>query len=763
MKTIFKIARTELQKLFYSPVAWLILVIFAFQVALGFTGIFERFVRQQSLGWSLYALTPNTFGGMMGMFTNVQTYLYLYIPLLTMGVMSREYGNGGIKLLYSSPLTNYQIILGKYLSLMIFGLVLMLILGVFSAYAAITIEHRDLPLILCGMLGLYLLICAYAAVGLFMSSLTSYTVVAAMGTLATLAVLNYVKTVGQEIEFVRDITYWLAISGRADTFIAGMITSEDLLYFLVVICMFIAFTILKLHTGRVRSTWIANFGRYATVFVIAMLIGYFSSKPKLMGYLDVTRTKTNTLNRASQDIVAKLDGGLTVTTYTNMLEENAYSALPSSYKWDVSYNFGRYIRFKPDIKMKYIYYYHKAKNEHLDKQYPTLNDKERMDTLQKIQDFRFPILPYSAISGQVNLQPEMFRFVRLLERENGQKTFLRIFDDPQRFPSEAEVSAAFKRLTEKLPTVGFLGGHGERESNNPFDRGYKMFAQEKTFRHALINQGFDFTDIVLNQPIPDSIRILMIAEPKRVLNDDEKKILQQYIDRGGNMLIAGEPGRQEVMNSFTEQFGVSFLKGTLVKPSEKYQPQLLTLKPTKAATKFSYYFDYMLKREALLTMPTSGGLQIDSSKGFKVTTLFTSDSTGSWNETETTDFVDDSAVFNPAVEKMEPIPTVAALSRTINGKEQKILVTGDADWLSNGELGMSRKDLPAGNFYLINGGFSWLSDGEVPIDMRRPPMPDKALKVGESGWKLSDIFLKWVFPAVLAVCGLLIWIRRRGR
>jgi ABC-2 type transport system permease protein len=762
MKTIFKIARTELQKLFYSPVAWLILVIFAFQVALGFTGIFEGMIRRQTLGWSLYSVTSATFGGMMGMFTNVQTYLYLYIPLLTMGVMSREYGNGGIKLLYSSPLTNYQIILGKYLSLMIFGLVLMAILGVFSFYAAFTIEKVDFPLILCGMLGLYLLICAYAAVGLFMSSLTSYTVVAAMGTLAMLAVLNYVKGVGQEIEFVRDITYWLAISGRADTFIAGMITSEDLLYFLVVIGMFISFTILKLHTGRVRSTWIANFGKYATVFVVAMLTGYFSSKPQLMSYLDVTRTKTNTLTRSSQAIVDKLEGGLTITTYTNMLEENYYTALPASYKWDVS-TFARYIRFKPDIKMKYKYYYHKAKNEHLDKQYPTLNDKQRMDTLQKMQDFKFSILPYSAIAGEVDLQPEMFRFVRLLERENGQKTFLRIFDDAMRYPSEAEISAAFKRLTAQLPVVGFLSGHGERESNNAFDRGYKMFAEEKTFRHALINQGFDFQDVTLNQPIPDSIRILMIAEPKRVLNEEEKQILQQYIDRGGNLLIAGEPGRQEVMNSFTEQFGVSFLKGTLVKPSEKFQANLLTLKPTTAATKFSYYFESMKRREMLLTLPTSGGLQIDSSKGFKVTTLFTSDSTGSWNETETTDFIDDSAVFNPAIEKMEPIPTVAALSRNVNGKEQKILITADADWLSNGELGMMRKDLPAGNFYLINGGFSWLSDGEVPVDMRRDPMPDKSIKMSEGGWKVSNIFLKWVFPIILAVCGLLIWIRRRGR
>ncbi|WEK37009.1 MAG: Gldg family protein [Candidatus Pseudobacter hemicellulosilyticus] len=762
MKTIINIAKTELQKLFYSPVAWLILVIFAFQVALGFTGIYEGMVRRQSLGWPLYSVTLSTFSGMMGMFTNVQTYLYLYIPLLTMGVMSREYGSGSIKLLYSSPLTSTQIILGKYLSLMVFGLALIFILGVFSGYAAFTIDRVDWPVILTGLLGLYLLICSYAAVGLFMSSLTSYTVVAAMGTLVTLAMLNYVRTIGQEIEFVRDITFWLAMGGRADNFIGGLITSEDLLYFVIVIGMFLGFTILKLHIGRQKSSWIANFGRYAGVFLLAILLGYFSAKPKLMAYLDVTRNKTNTLTKSSQEVLGQLKDGLTITTYTNMLEQNYYLALPQNYKSD-EYVFKRYIRFKPEIKRVYKYYYHKAENEHLDKQYPNLSDQQRMDTLKKINNWTFDILPYSEIAKEADLDPEKYRFVRVLERENGAKTFLRVFDDMQRMPSEAEISAAFKRLTRQLPVVGFLGGHGERESTNGFDRGYKMFAQEKTFRYALINQGFDFANVTLDKPIPDDIKILVIAEPKKLLAPEEWVNLQQYIDRGGNMLICGEPGRQEFLNPITQPLGVSFMNGVLVKPSEKFQSNLLVQNPTKAAEDFSHYFAAMRRRELSLIMPMAGGLELDSSKGFKVTTLFTSDSSGSWNEIETSNFVDDSAVFNPSKEVMKPVPTVAALSRTVNGKEQKIVVAGDADWLSNGELGMTRKDLQPGNFTLITGAFYWMSDGEVPIDMRRDPAEDKSISVGEKGWAVSNIFLKWVFTGLLIAAGLVIWLKRRGR
>lgn len=762
MKTILKIARTELQKLFYSPVAWLILVIFTFQVGLGFTGLFDRMVRSQSLGWPVYSATLSTFGGMMGMFTNVQSYLYLYIPLLTMGVMSREYGSGSIKLLYSSPLTNRQIILGKYLSLMAFGFVLILILGVFSIYAGLTIDNVDTPVIFSGLLGLYLLICAYAAVGLFMSSLTSYTVVAAMGTLATLAMLNYVKGVGQEIEFVRDITYWLAISGRADTFINGMITSQDVLYFLIVIGMFLGFTILKLQSGRQKSSWIANFGKYAGVFMAAMLIGYFSAKPSLMSYLDVTRNKTNTLTKSSQEVVSKLTGGLTITTYSNMLEENYSYAMPQYYKYDVE-RFKHFTRFKPDIKMKYKYYYHKAKFDHLDKQYANLSDEQRIDTLRKLYDWTFDILPYSDMAKEVDLASESYRFVRLLERENGQKTFLRVFDDNIKMPTEAEITAALKRMVMKLPIVGFLTGHGERESSNGFDRGYKMFAQEKTFRYALINQGFDFTNVSLSQPIPEHIKLLVIAEVKKQFSPEEKQHLDAYIARGGNMLIAGEPGRQEHMNAITEEMGVRFMPGVLIQPSEKFQSDLLILPPTKEAEAFSHYFDAMAKREYKLAMPTAGGLELPGGKGFDIITLFRTDSTGSWNEVETTDFNDDSATFNPAKEVMQSNPTVVALSRKVNGKEQKIIVAGDADWLSNGELGMSRKELQPANFTLIAGAFYWMSDGEVPIDMRRDPSKDRSLSVGKSGWEISRPFLKWIFPILLVGAGLLIWIRRRGR
>ena len=90
MKMIYRIARTEMQTLFYSPVAWLIIVIFTFQVGMYFSDIFGGMVRNQELGYTLRSVTLNVFSGRFGLFTAVQQYLYFYIPLLTMGLMSRE-------------------------------------------------------------------------------------------------------------------------------------------------------------------------------------------------------------------------------------------------------------------------------------------------------------------------------------------------------------------------------------------------------------------------------------------------------------------------------------------------------------------------------------------------------------------------------------------------------------------------------------------------------------------------------------------------
>ena len=141
MRRIYKIAKAELATLFYSPVAWFILVVFSFQVGMQFIDLIGEQAQANTLGYSWGFLTANLLGGMRGLFTVVQQYLYLYMPLLTMSLMSREYSSGSIKLLYASPVTSTHIILGKFLSMMLYGLVLMGVLFVMVLFGGCVIDN----------------------------------------------------------------------------------------------------------------------------------------------------------------------------------------------------------------------------------------------------------------------------------------------------------------------------------------------------------------------------------------------------------------------------------------------------------------------------------------------------------------------------------------------------------------------------------------------------------------------------------------------
>jgi ABC-2 type transport system permease protein len=767
MKMIYKIARAELQTLFYSPIAWLILIIFTIQASIGFTNAYGSLVDTQALGYRLSNITMRIFANpYRGFFTIVQQYLYLYIPLLTMGLMSRELSSGSIKLLYSSPVTNGQIIFGKYLSMVIYSLLLMGTMLVFVIYSGITVENFDYIGVSSGILGLFLLICAYASIGLFMSSLTSYQVVAAVGTLAILSLLNLVGTMWQDIALVRDITYWLSMRGRSAEFIAGLICSEDVLYFLIVIGLFLSLSILRLKSIRQKTALSISLSRYVGAFLIAVVLGYVSSRPAMMFYFDATRTKQNTLTPNSQDIVAKMDGKLTINTYVNILDRYYWIGMPKSELQDIN-RFKQYLRFKPEIKMKYIRYYDKANNPDLDKRYPTLNDRERM--LEHAKTHRLDSNMFKTpdqIRQIENLLPEQNRFVRTLVRGNGDKTFLRIFDDMQIFPSEAEITAAFKRLVMELPQVGFVKGHGERDCIRSGDRDYNKFAQDRPFRYSLINQGFNFEEVTLESEIPESVDIVVIADMRREMSDTDRANLDKYIARGGNLLIAGEPGRQDVMNPLVAQFGVSFMPGRLVKPSENFSPDFIKAFPTLKGAEIMYHLGIMRQRDLIVTMPGVAGITYKEDSGFKVTELFVSDTSGgTWSELVTKDFIDDTVKLNVSAgeQAMKSIPVAIALTRKVGDKDQKIVILGDADCISNGEISISRKEVPASNYSLIMGSFFWMSDNEVPIDVRRPNTTDTKLSVGTKGKIISKWFFIGLFPLLMLTFYILIWIRRRGK
>ncbi|HAM84519.1 ABC transporter [Butyricimonas virosa] len=760
MRAIYKIAKSELGTLFYSPIAWLILVIFVFQIFSCFANLLEYSVNMKTLdqvqGYQSYMLF--VIGGFAPYMT-IQSTLYLYIPLLTMGLMSREYSSGSIKLLFSSPISSLQIILGKYLSMLIYGLIMMGSVLVLVIVGYFSIKDFDLSLVLSGWLGLYLLMATYAAIGLFMSTLTSYQIVAALGTLTLISFLNFIGSLWQHIEGVREVMYWFSLKGRADEPIRGLICSEDILYFILVSGMFLGFSVLKLQFARQSCSMSVKVGKYVGLVACVALFGYISTIPQLKCFYDATANKDRTITPNSQEILKQVDGGLTITSYVNLLDKFGYLGMPSN--WFNTRNiFETFTRFKPETKLKSYYYYDNAaganaSREEMDKAI------ERLVLTSDINSKS--ILTPEQMREKIDLSAEEYRYVFLLERENGQKAFLRMYDDQGKYPSEAEISAVLKTMISKSPRIAFLGGHGERSIHDRSGVNYTSFTTVLDSRGALINQGYTPCTLTLSAggDIPADIDVLVIADLRKALTDDELIQVKRYIERGGNLVVLGEPRRPEYIAPVLEQLGLAFVPGVLVQPHEGYAADYLWVTFTPEGAELEPIFARMVELNNVLTMPSATAIYETENVGFEAIPVFTTGTMKCWNELETKNFSLEDPTLNEAIgEKENAYVTGYALRRDVKGKEQRVFVLGDADCISNAELGVDR-EFRRSNYALIDGMFRWLVYDEYPIDISRPAAKDNDVYLTPAGYAWVKIFLRWVCPAILVLLGCLIWFSRR--
>ena len=519
MKLVVRIAKTELRILFCSPIAWFILIVFSFMTAMKFVDVMEGLISSFDLGYyknATFSVSSMIFNGNYGFWNSLTNNLYIYLPLLTMGLISREYSSESIKLLYSSPINSLQIIVGKYIASIILGLVLLIVPIICMIYAGINIPNFDYLGVLPGLLGLYLLICAYCAIGLFMSSLTSYQVVAAVGTLLIFAFLRFIGGVGQGYDFIREITYWLSMNGRTSDMLSGMIRSDDILYFILVIMLFLALGILKIHYIRTHISLLKKVSMYFSVVAIALLLGYISSRPNMMYFYDATRTKTQTITPNSQKVLSKIEGKVTITNYVNLLDSKSFQYLPIFFKNNESL-FRPYRRFKPDISEQYVYYYDYS-NYGINNQPKFANKslEEMRDYLAMVYNLNVnQFMSPQEIKKIIDLSGEGNTFVRVVEDTRGNIAYIRDFEDNARVPSETEITSSFMKMISSPPKVGFIRGNGERKVFSPGDRDYSGFAVDKYSRAALVNQGFDLISIDINtSDIPSDVRIIVISDPK---------------------------------------------------------------------------------------------------------------------------------------------------------------------------------------------------------------------------------------------------------
>lgn len=748
MRKIIKIARLELSILFYSPVAWVVMIIFMIQCGISIMDLIQEKESSQQLDRVIQSITVDVFSGNKGFFRSVLKYTYLYIPLLTMGIMSRELSSGSIKLLQSSPVTNFQVVLGKYIALLTFGLYFVFVLLGISFTASLLIENFDWGFVLAGIIGVYLLIAAYSPIGLFMSSLTSYQVVAAISTLAIFAALNFIGEIGKGNEIIREITYWLSIQGRTDHFIYGMISSQNVAYFVLVIILFIGLTIMRLNDGRVIQSEIQKTLKYIGFIALILILGFVTSMPKNWHFWDLSRFQANTLTPNSKEVISHLNQPLKIKNYVNILHPLGRLGTPKWRKFDLK-QFDQYTRYIPEMEMEYIYFY----------DYVPVYADSSVNLLEKAQkaalahDLDFSqLLSPEEIKKQIDLSPEKNAYVRFVHHGKD-SVVLRMFLDATGYPTESEITSALKRLYTKVPVIGILEGRDERSVYKIGDKGYQKITTDIQSRPALVNNGFDIKTLSAMEldSLSDKLAVLVIADPFQNYSIDEQNAIHNYLKNGGNLLIAAEPGKEVYLNPLLKDIPAEFSNFQLYQQTKDVEADVLLGRPSSTAIDLKF----TKNKNQIVTLAGSSAILLkEDLKGFQTQNILSSDLKNVWKGKLTVDTAythADSMAYSLA----------QTFTRKIKNKEQRIMLIADADFMSNVEL--NRFNVRNVNADFTIQLFKWFTYGQFPVDTERPESIDNKILVKAN--TLKNIKYTWtgIFPLLIALGGAFLLISRKRK
>jgi len=246
---IITIAMRECRSLFMSPLAWTVLAVVQFILAWIFFAQIDNFFALQPQLQSLKSAPGVTDLVAAPLFNITSIVLLMVTPLMTMRLISEERRSGTIQLLMSSPASMTDIVLGKYLGMMLFFVIFILQISLMplSLYMGTELDTGKL---LAGFLALFLLIAAFVAVGLYLSSLTDNPSVAAVASFGLLLLLWIINTSTQD--GASNLFNYVSLIQHSNAIIRGVINSQDIIYFILFITTFLGLSIRQLDSYRLQ-------------------------------------------------------------------------------------------------------------------------------------------------------------------------------------------------------------------------------------------------------------------------------------------------------------------------------------------------------------------------------------------------------------------------------------------------------------------------------------------------------------------------------
>ncbi|MBI5286540.1 MAG: ABC transporter permease subunit [Deltaproteobacteria bacterium] len=259
MKNLYLILKKELKSYFTSPIAYVVITIFLVITGYFFFNIFATFSTisfqatiNPMLAKQLHLLNI-TESVVRPLFGNISVIMLLMMPLLTMRLFAEEKKSGTIELLLTYPITDMQVLSGKFFACLIV-LAVMLVLSLLYPLLIMVFGQPEVGPIITGYIGLFLMGASFISIGIFASSLTENQIIAAtvaFGVLLIFWVMGF--SAGLSGPGLEKFISYISITDHLEGFAKGVVDTEDVIYYLLFTILFLFLTLRVLESKRWRG------------------------------------------------------------------------------------------------------------------------------------------------------------------------------------------------------------------------------------------------------------------------------------------------------------------------------------------------------------------------------------------------------------------------------------------------------------------------------------------------------------------------------
>lgn len=321
----------------------------------------------------------------------------------------------------------------------------------------------------------------------------------------------------------------------------------------------------------------------------------------------------------------------------------------------------------------------------------------------------------------------------------GRSEKLRILD-------EQNISNAIQRLLQQDERwIVAIAGHGERNIDGQANHDIGSFGAE------LARKGYQLQTLELAEQleVPGNTAVLVIASPQSRYLPGELEVIKHYLSSGGNLLWLLEPDQTQGFESLAELLGINVLPGTVVDPNAAdlgLDNPAITVAPRYPAHPVVASF------EIVTIYPYAAALSVTPKNDWQAEAVITT-LPRTWNET--TPIKGEVSRNADEGELPGPLTLGYSLSREINGHQQRVMVIGDGDFLSNTYVGNG------GNLDLGVNLLRWLSSDDQLLDIPAKVAPDLQLQLSNAQGAMIGFGFLLILPIGLFAAGGIIWWRRR--